>query len=51
MEFNEYLQFMVAKDASDIYLSTAAPPSAKIHGQLMPIEPDPLPNDRVKEIA
>jgi len=42
---------MVAKEASDIYLSTGAPPSVKIHGVMKPIEPATLPTGKVKEIA
>ena len=51
MEFKDYLKIMVMKDASDIYLSTGAPPSAKFHGQLRPLEKASLPAGRVKEIA
>jgi twitching motility protein PilU len=42
---------MVMRDASDLYLTTGAPPSCKIQGILTPIEPDPLPPNRVKQIA
>ena len=51
MEFKDYLKLMVAKDASDIYLTTGAPPSAKIHGKLTPMESATLPAGKVKEIA
>jgi twitching motility protein PilU len=51
MELKDYLKIMVMKDASDIYLTTGAPASAKIQGQLVPIEKVPLPPGRVKEIA
>jgi twitching motility protein PilU len=51
MEFKDYLKLMVVKDASDLYLSTGAPPSAKFHGVLRAIEASPLPPGRVKEIA
>jgi len=51
VEFKEYLKLMVAKEASDIYLSTGAPPSVKIHGRMKPIEPATLPAGCVKEIA
>lgn len=51
MEFKDYLKLMVAKDASDLYLTTAAPASAKIQGLMQPLESAPLPPGRVKEIA
>lgn len=51
MEFKDYLKIMVMRDASDLYLTTGAPPSCKIQGILTPIEPDPLPPNRVKQIA
>ena len=51
MELKDYLKIMVMKDASDLYLTTGAPPSAKIQGQLVPLEKTPLPPGRVMEIA
>lgn len=51
MEFIDYLKYFSERDGSDLYLSTGAPPSAKFYGKLTPIENDPLPAGRVKEIA
>jgi twitching motility protein PilU len=51
MELKDYLKIMVMKDASDLYLTTGAPASAKIQGQLVPLEKTPLEPGRVKEIA
>jgi len=51
MEFKDYLKIMVMKDASDIYLTTGAPPCAKFDGVLKPIEKASLPAGKVKEIA
>lgn len=51
MDFKDYLKKLVDEDGSDIYLSTNAPPSAKFQGQLQPMDPQPLPPGRVKEIA
>ncbi len=51
MKFQDYLKIMVLKEGSDLYLSTGAAPSVKIHGQLRKLERDPLPPGRVKEIA
>jgi len=51
MELKDYLKIMVMKDASDLYLTTGAPASAKIQGQLVRLEKTPLQPGRVKEIA
>ncbi len=51
MDFKDYLKIMVMKEASDLYLTTGAPPSAKIQGILTPLEQTPVPPGRVKEIA
>lgn len=51
MEFKDYLKIMVMKDASDLYLTVGAPPSAKIQGALTPLETTTLPPNSVKEIA
>jgi len=51
MEFNDYLKIMVMKDASDLYLTTGAPPCAKFHGQIKPLEKSALSANQVKEIA
>ena len=51
MELIDYFKIIIAKDASDLYLATGAPASAKVQGQLIPIEKTPMPAGRVKEIA
>lgn len=51
MEFKDYLKIMVMKDASDLYLSTGAPPCAKFHGQLKVVEKATMTPERIKEIA
>src|SRR3569832_1219310 len=51
MEFREYLKFMVVKDASDLYLPTGAPPTAKIQGIMTPLETTPMMTARIREIA
>lgn len=51
MELTDYLKIMVMKDASDLYLTTGAPASVKILGQLVPIEKIPLPPGRADQIA
>lgn len=51
MEFRDYLKFMVVKDASDLYLTTGAPPTAKLQGIMTPLESTPMTPERVREIA
>ncbi len=51
MEFKDYLKILAVKDGSDIYLSTGAPPCAKFHGVLRPLEKEPLKPGKIKEIA
>ncbi len=51
MEFIDYLKILAARDGSDIYLCTNAPPCAKFEGSLKGLERDPLPPGRVREIA
>ena len=51
MEFKDYLKLMVKYEASDVYLTTGAAPSARIHGLIKPIEQATLPAGRVKKIA
>lgn len=51
MEFRDFLKIMVVKDASDLYLTTGAPPTARIHGMMTPLENTPMSSDRLREIA
>ena len=51
MEFKDYLKLMVAKDGSDIYLTTGAPPSMKVQGQLTPLEKNSLAPGLTRKIA
>jgi twitching motility protein PilU len=51
MDFKAYLKTMVDRDASDLYLSTGAPVSAKINGTLTALEDNRLTADQVKVIA
>jgi len=50
-ELKDYLQILIDRDGSDLYLSTGAPPSIKAMGQLMPIAEAPLPKGRVGQLA
>ncbi len=45
------LRILAAKDGSDLYLATGAPPSAKFSGVLRPLTKDPLKPGDVAKIA
>jgi len=51
LDFNDYLTILAKNDGSDLYLSTGAPPCAKFHGKLKPIEKEPLRPGVIKDIA
>ncbi|WP_323753810.1 PilT/PilU family type 4a pilus ATPase [Marinobacter sp.] len=51
MGFDDYLKILAKHDGSDLYLSTGAPPCAKFHGTLKPIDRTPLGPGVIKEIA
>ncbi len=51
MKFRDFLKVMVDKEGSDLFLSTGAPISAKIHGQLVALSKEPLPPGATKKIA
>jgi len=51
MDFKAYLRTMVEKDASDLYLSSGAPVSAKIDGTLQPLEDGNLTPDQIRSVA
>lgn len=51
MEFKDLLQILATQDASDLYLSTGAPPTVKLNGVLRPVGEAVLPPGHIKEIA
>ncbi len=51
MDFRSYLKIMVDQDASDLYLSSGAPISAKINGSLTALEETRLTPDQVRTVA
>ncbi len=51
MEFKNYLRVLAARDGSDLYLSTGAPPCAKFHGVLKPLGKKPLESGEIAAIA
>ncbi|MGL5973784.1 MAG: type IV pili twitching motility protein PilT, partial [Aeromonas sobria] len=42
MELRDMLQILAQQDGSDLYLSTGAPPCAKFHGGMRPLNDTPL---------
>ena len=51
MTFDDFLTLLAKNDGSDLFLSTGAPPCAKFHGKLKPLQKEPfLPGD-IKAIA
>ena len=51
MDFRDYLITMVERDASDLYFSSGAPASAKVNGNLSPIEDCRLSAEQIRGIA
>lgn len=51
MEFNDYLRILAKNDGSDLYLSTGAPPCAKFHGTLKPLDKAPMTPGVIAKIA
>src|SRR5210317_504056 len=51
MDFRSYLRTMVEQDASDLYMSSGAPLSAKIDGTLQPLNNGVLTPEQVKDVA
>lgn len=46
-----YLGLMIKQDASDLYLTTGAKPSIKVHGKILTVGHELLPSGQVKKIA
>ena len=51
MRITEWLKILAAKDGSDLYLSTGAPPCAKFQGKLKPIVKERMMPGDIKAIA
>ncbi len=51
MEFHDYLKVLVAKDGSDLYLSTGAPSCIRIQGNIKAVDKEPNPPGRIAAIA
>jgi len=51
MEIHKWLTLLAAKNGSDLYLSTGAPPCAKFEGKLKPIGKSAMKPGEIKDIA
>ena len=51
MELKDYLKLMVAKDGSDLYLTTGAPVTMRVMGALTPVEKNSLAPGMTRRIA
>lgn len=51
MDFDKLLKFMVEKGASDLFITSGVPPSAKINGRMTPLTRNPLSPEQSKEIV
>ena len=51
MEFDRFLQLMVDKGASDLFITTGVPPSMKINGRMTPVTKDALSPDQCRAIV
>ncbi|MEH6626051.1 MAG: PilT/PilU family type 4a pilus ATPase [Motiliproteus sp.] len=50
-ELDKYLEKMVELEGADLFLSTNARPSSKVHGKIISLSDQVMPRGRVKEIA
>ncbi|MEH6472885.1 MAG: PilT/PilU family type 4a pilus ATPase [Halopseudomonas sp.] len=50
-ELDRYLQILVDREGADLFLSTNARPSSKIHGKLVPIAEKVMERGQIKAIA
>ena len=51
MEFKDLLKVMTAKEGSDLFMTTGAPPSMKAFGKLVPMTDKALPPGATRKIA
>jgi twitching motility protein PilU len=51
MKLLPFLKLIVRKDGSDLYFSTGAPPSMKVHGKMVKVGSNPLPPGTVGDMA
>jgi len=51
MEFDDILQMMVQKQASDLFITADVPPSIKVHGRITPVSKTKLNEQQTRELA
>jgi len=51
MDFNDILNMMVQKQASDLFITADMPPSIKVHGRISPVAKTKLTEQQSRELA
>ena len=51
MDFNDILDMMVQKKASDLFITADIPPSIKVHGRIMPVSKTKLDAPQTRELT
>jgi len=51
MNLEPFLEMMSARKAADLFISVGAPPSAKIHGKLIPLTKTPITEEQARDAA
>ena len=51
MEFNDILEMMVQKKASDLFVTADVPPSIKVHGRILPVAKTRLDAAQTRELT
>ena len=51
MDFNDILEMMVQKKASDLFITADIPPSIKVHGRIMPVSKTRLDSTQTRELT
>lgn len=50
-DFSSFLKLMVAKKASDLFITAGVPPSMKVHGRITPITETPLTPQQSRDLV
>ena len=51
MDFNDILEMMVQKKASDLFITADIPPSIKVHGRITPVSKTRLSDQQSRELT
>ncbi|KXU38028.1 type IV pili twitching motility protein PilT [Ventosimonas gracilis] len=51
MQFEQFLELLVNRGGSDLFISAGAPPSIKINGELTPLTDQPLSPEQTREMV